>query len=278
MLLIADSGSTKTEWCLVENKSVYKRIFTKGINPFYQTESEILSDLETSLYPEIKGETIDAVYFYGAGCSFPDKRAMVSKAIGGLIRQVTIEVNSDLLAAARSLLGREKGIACIIGTGSNSCYYDGKDIVKNVSPLGFILGDEGSGAVLSKTFVADCLKNQIDAELSDRFMKKYEITPAFLLDNIYKKPFPNRFLASFSPFLSENKSHPDVYRIVYNGFDSFLKRNVLQYETENMKIRFTGSVAHNFDEILTEAAKANGLKVDKIEKSPMDGLIQYHFS
>jgi len=278
MILIADSGSTKTEWCLVENRKVYKSLYTKGINPFYQNENEIKSDLENNLYPELKGETIDAIYFYGAGCSFPDKKAMVSNAIGSLFRHVTIEVYSDLLAAARSLLGHGKGIACILGTGSNSCYYDGREIVKNVSPLGFILGDEGSGAVLSKTFVADSLKNQIDPELSERFMKKYDITPAFLLENIYKKSFPNRFLASFTPFLAENIQHPDVYNIVYSGFVSFFKRNVMQYETENMKIRFTGSVAHSFADVLKKAADDCGLKVDKVEKCPMAGLIDFHFS
>jgi len=276
MLLIADSGSTKTQWCLVNEGEIIKQIFTKGINPFYQSESEIKSEIELTLLPELLGEKIDRICFYGAGCSFPDKKMVVSNALGFHFRDVMIEVYSDLLAAARSLFGVEKGIACILGTGSNSCYYDGVQIVENVSPLGFVLGDEGSGAVLGKTLVADCLKNQLSEELKAKFFVRYNLTPAEILEAVYKKPFPNRFLAQFTPFLSENIANSLIYNIVYNGFLAFLKRNVMQYELEGLKIGVVGSVGYYMKDVLSKAALDSGLTVDYIVQSPMSGLIKYH--
>lgn len=276
MLLIADSGSTKTQWCLVNEGEIKKQIFTKGINPFYQSESEIKSEIELTLLPELLDEKIDRICFYGAGCSFPDKKMVVSNALGFLFRDVMIEVYSDLLAAARSLFGVEKGIACILGTGSNSCYYDGVQIVENVSPLGFVLGDEGSGAVLGKTLVADCLKSQLSDELKVKFLEKYNLTPAEILEAVYKKPFPNRFLAQFTPFLSENIANSSIYNIVYNGFLAFLKRNVMQYELEGLKIGVVGSVGYYMKDVLSKAALDSGLAVDFVVQSPMSGLIKYH--
>lgn len=276
MLLIADSGSTKTQWCLVNEGEIKKQIFTKGINPFYQSESEIKSEIELALLPELLGEKIDRICFYGAGCSFPDKKMVVSNALGFLFRDVMIEVYSDLLAAARSLFGVEKGIACILGTGSNSCYYDGVQIVENVSPLGFVLGDEGSGAVLGKTLVADCLKSQLPDELKVKFLEKYNLTPVEILEAVYKKPFPNRFLAQFTPFLSENIANSSIYNIVYNGFLAFLKRNVMQYELEGLKIGVVGSVGYYMKDVLSKAALDSGLTVDFVVQSPMSGLIKYH--
>ncbi|MCE5332313.1 MAG: ATPase [Bacteroidales bacterium] len=276
MQLIIDSGSTKTEWLVVENSVVVKRIFTKGINPFYQTESEIKSEIEYFLIPELGELSISQIYFYGAGCSFPEKKATVCNALGFYFKHIPIEVQSDLLAAARSLFGAEKGIACILGTGSNSCYYDGSEIVNNVSPLGFILGDEGSGAVLSKTFVSDCLKNQIPADLRIAFMNEYHLTAEGILEDIYKKPFPNRYLAAFTPFLSEHISESSVYDIVYAGFVSFFKRNVMQYDFQTMKTSFIGSVGFYFKDLLLKAAAECGVTVDAVEKSPMPGLIKYH--
>ena len=164
MILIADSGSTKTHWCVVSEAVEFKHIFTKGINPFYQTDMEIIALLDDQLIPKLDKIDIDSIYFYGAGCSYPEKKILVSRALVRFFGNSMIEIQSDLLGAARSLFQHEKGIACILGTGSNSCYYNGKVIEQNVSPLGFILGDEGSGAVLGKLFIADCLKNQLPVE------------------------------------------------------------------------------------------------------------------
>lgn len=276
MLLIADSGSTKTQWCLVKNGEVVKEIFTKGINPFYQSESEIKNEIEFALLPGLLGCKIDRVCFYGAGCSFPEKKMVVSNALGFLFRDVMIEVYSDLLAAARSLFGNEKGIACILGTGSNSCYYDGSQIVDNISPLGFILGDEGSGAVLGKMLVADCLKNQLPEALKVEFLTRYGLTYAEILESVYKRPFPNRFLARFAPFLSENIADSSIYDIVYNGFLAFFRRNVMQYELRDLKIRVVGSVGYYMKDVLFKAALDSGLAVDYVVQSPMSGLIAYH--
>jgi len=276
MNLIADSGSTKTHWCLVENGQIIKQIFTKGINPFYQTENEIKTEIEFFLLPELSVQSVSKIFFYGAGCSFPDKKAMVSNALGSFFKHISIEVQSDLLAAARALFGNNQGIACILGTGSNSCFYDGSKIIENVSPLGFILGDEGSGAVLGKTLVSDYLKNQLSSTLKEKFLNQFDITPAEILENVYKKPFPNRFLAKFTTFLSENIHEEQIYNIVYVGFTSFVKRNVAQYQTDGLKVGFVGSIAFYFKDILYKVALENGLKVDIIDQSPMNGLINFH--
>ena len=278
MILIADSGSTKTDWCVVENGQPIQQISTKGINPFFQSEEEISNEIATSLLPQLKTNALDAVYFYGAGCGFPDKIAMVHRAITKHLQiKREVEVNTDMLAVAHGLCQHEAGIACIMGTGSNSCYYDGKQIVSNVSPLGFILGDEGSGAVLGKLLVGDILKNQMTPELKEKFLKQFGLTPADIIDRVYRKPFPNRFLASFSPFLAQNIDEPCIHALVLGSFKSFLKRNVMQYENfRNSKVHFIGSVAFYYKTILAEAAQEMNIQLGTIIKSPMEGLIKYH--
>jgi N-acetylglucosamine kinase-like BadF-type ATPase len=278
MILIADSGSTKTDWCVVENGVLVQQIFTKGTNPFFQSEEEISNEIATALLPELKTDEFDAVYFYGAGCGFPDKIEIVHRAISKQLKvKGNVEVATDMLAAARGLCGREAGIACIMGTGSNSCYYDGENIVANVSPLGFILGDEGSGACLGKLMVGDLLKNQMTPELKEKFLKQFNLTPADIIDRVYRKPFPNRFLASLSPFLAQNINEPCVHELVLNSFKAFFKRNIMQYENyQNLKVNLIGSVAFYYKEVLAEAAEAMGIQLGTIIQSPMEGLIKYH--
>ena len=278
MILIADSGSTKTDWCVVENGQPIQQISTKGINPFFQSEEEISNEIATSLLPQLKTNALDAVYFYGAGCGFPDKIAMVHRAITKHLQiKREVEVNTDMLAVAHGLCQHEAGIACIMGTGSNSCYYDGKQIVSNVSPLGFILGDEGSGAVLGKLLVGDILKNQMTPELKEKFLKQFSLTPADIIDRVYRKPFTNRFLASLSPFLAQNIDEPCIHALVLGSFKSFLKRNVMQYENfRNSKVHFIGSVAFYYKTILAEAAQEMNIQLGTIIKSPLEGLIKYH--
>ncbi|MCI7071665.1 BadF/BadG/BcrA/BcrD ATPase family protein [Bacteroides pyogenes] len=279
MILIADSGSTKTDWCVAEHGKALQRICTKGTNPFFQTEEEIGDEIATALLPQLQTNELDAVYFYGAGCAFPDKIEMVRRAVGRHFRvKRDIEVCTDMLAAARALCGHEAGIACIMGTGSNSCYYDGRKIANNVSPLGFILGDEGSGAYLGKRLVGDILKNQISRELKDKFLKQFDLTPATIIDNVYRKPFPNRFLASLSPFLAQNIREPAIHRLVLESFKDFLERNVMQYEYQKHKIHFVGSVAYHYKEVLEKAAEEKGICIGTIIQSPMEGLIRYHKS
>lgn len=183
-----------------------------------------------------------------------------------------------MLAAARSLCGHEPGIACILGTGSNSCFYDGQDIINNVSPLGFILGDEGSGAVLGKLLIGDILKNQLSAALKEEFLKQLGLTAPEIIDRVYRQPFPNRFLASLSPFLAQHIEEPAIHALVLGSFKAFLQRNVMQYDYKTYPAHFIGSVAHCYESLLQEASQASGVQIGRIFKSPMEGLIQYHNS
>lgn len=276
MILIADSGSTKTSWALVDQGGMVFEYTTLGINPFFQTCEEIQEDLNKNLYPKIKQINVDEIFFYGAGCATPEKKEIVASVLRMFYPKAITHVESDLLGAARSLCKTTPGIACILGTGSNSCFYNGETIIKNVSPLGYILGDEGSGAVLGKLFVADCLKNQMPARIVDRFYKRFELTPAIILDKVYKQPFPNRFLASLSIFLSENISEQEIQDLIYKGFVDFFNRNVKQYDYENYMVNIVGSIGYHFSEILKEAAEETGVTIGTIEKSPMRGLIEYH--
>lgn len=277
MILIADSGSTKTDWCLSDKGKTICNVQTGGINPFFQTENEIRKEIETSLAPKMQPYNIDSVHFYGAGCAFPEKNIIVENAIrDSLQTDCHVEINSDMLGAARALCGHRPGIACIIGTGSNSCFYNGKTIEKNVSPLGFIIGDEGSGAWLGKILTGDILKNQTSAKLKESFLAFTGMTTGDIIDRIYRKPFPNRFLASLSPFILSNIEEPYIRNIVYSGFESFIKRNVMQYDYMNYKVNFTGSVAYYYREILEEVCHNLGIILGKIDKNPIKGLTEYH--
>lgn len=276
MMLIADSGSTKTDWCVILDNTPIKRIGTKGLNPFFQSEEEIQQELTHSLLPQLPEGTIDSVYFYGAGCT-PEKAPTLRRAIADSLPVVgNIKAYSDMLAAARGLCGREAGITCILGTGSNSCFYDGKEIVNHISPLGFILGDEGSGAVLGKLLVGDILKNQLSPAIKEVFLKQFDLTVPEIIDRVYRQPFPNRFLASLSPFIAQHLEEPGIRQLVLGSFIAFLRRNVMQYDYTQYPAHFIGSVAHCYKEILQEAAQETGVRIGKILQSPMEGLIQYH--
>lgn len=275
-MLIADSGSTKTDWCVILDNTPIKRIGTKGLNPFFQSEEEIQQELTHSLLPQLPEGTIDSVYFYGAGCT-PEKAPTLRRAIADSLPIVgNIKAYSDMLAAARGLCGREAGITCILGTGSNSCFYDGKEIVNHISPLGFILGDEGSGAVLGKLLVGDILKNQLSPAIKEVFLKQFDLTVPEIIDRVYRQPFPNRFLASLSPFIAQHLEEPGIRQLVLGSFIAFLRRNVMQYDYTQYPAHFIGSVAHCYKEILQEAAQETGIRIGKILQSPMEGLIQYH--
>lgn len=276
MILLADGGSTSVDWRLVDGEKEIFKVSTKGANPFFRTSEDISEELKEVLMPNINGSKIESVHFFGAGCAFPEKNEIVRQAIATHIPNVDIEVDSDLVAAARGLCGREKGIACIIGTGSNSCFYDGEKIVSNVSPLGYVLGDEGSGAVLGRLFVGACLKNQLTPGLKERMLEEMELTPAVILEKVYKQPLANRFLASFSPFINQNLGDETVYNLVYNAFKDFFVKNVMQYDYQNNLVHFTGSVAHAYEIVLRDVAKELGIKIGNITQSPMEGLIKYY--
>lgn len=277
MILIADCGSTKIDWCLIENSKVINQVFTCGMNAVMLTEEEMASRIANELMPELGDHDIHAVYFYGAGCISPEVCGNVASAIRKSIPAPVIEVHTDLLAAARALCGHEAGIACIMGTGSNSCYYDGAEIRDNVSPLGYILGDEGSGAVLGKILVGDILKNQLPKDICEKFLRQYELDRLTIIRRVYKEPQANRFLASVTPFLIQNIENPAIHALVLNSFKSFFVRNVCQYGGyKDLKVNFIGSIAYYYRDVLAEAAATCGCTVGTIIKSPMEGLIRFH--
>ncbi len=276
MWLIADSGSTKTQWCIVNEIETIKIFLTAGINPYYQSAEQIAEEMMNSVKPMIEKHEIQKVFYYGAGCNTNQNKTMISEALSLILPDAAYEVYTDLMAAARALFLDQPGIACILGTGSNSCFYDGVEIRENISPLGFILGDEGSGAVLGRLLVGDCLKNQLPEWLRDKFLDEYELSPAQIMENVYRKPFPNRFLAKFAPFMSEHLDEPIIFNQVYDSFDAFVSRNVMQYNLENLLVGFSGSVAANFKDVLEIVAAERNLNLGPIFADPMPGLIEYH--
>jgi N-acetylglucosamine kinase-like BadF-type ATPase len=270
MTLIADSGSTKTQW-----NADGQDIFTDGINPFFQSEIEISGLLNTQLVPKIDVEKVKKIYFYGAGC-LPEKTEKIKNALAIFFQSADIEIESDLLGAARALLQRGEGIVGILGTGSNSAFYDGKNIKSNVSPLGFILGDEGSGAALGKRLAGDVLKNMLSQAICEQFLDNIKLTKAQILDKIYRQPFPNRFLANLSVFLFENKEILELEALILNEFQSFFDRNISQYPKNIREISFVGSVAYFFAPQLMQVADYNEFRIEKIMQSPMEGLLKFH--
>lgn len=278
MILVADSGSTKTTWCIIhKNVRGTETCHTAGINPFLQTEEEILNTVQKE-YSLAKGP-FDSINFYGAGCANPGKNEKVKRQLEKFFKAPDIFIHSDLMAAARSLCKHEAGIAAILGTGSNSCYYDGSGIKRHVPPLGYVLGDEGSGTVLGRKLLSDVLKKQLPEDLCIKFSDRYRIDGVEILDNVYRKPFPNRYMAKFTPFLSENLDHPAIYQLVKGSFSEFFIRNIRQYpEASVLPVNFTGSIAWYFRDVLGAAAVDSGYRTGIITMAPMEGLIDYHKS
>lgn len=275
MKLIAESGSTRTEWALVEDNHLVQRVFTEGLNPFFQTRREISRSVRLGLPESFFKKKLDQVYYYGAGCSSYEKKNILGASLVAQFK-TPIQVESDLLAAARGLFKCEAGIACILGTGSNSCFYDGKIIVKNVKTAGYILGDEGSGAVLGKLFLADLLKGLAPKELANEFHEKFRISVNDVMESVYNLPFPNRFLGTIAYFLGDYMDNEYVYNLLTNNLRSFFNRNVCQYDYINYPIRFVGSLAYAYPDILQEVAQEFGVEIDVIEETPMNGLIEFH--
>jgi len=276
MMLIAFSESSTTNWCLIDNTVLVSQITTSGINPFYQSTGEIQELIVTSSLLKSVKAPVEQIYFYGAGCSFPEKKATVEDALRYFYPNAEIEIESDLVGAARGLFQHEKGIACILGTGSNTCYYDGTQIVKNIPPLGFMLDDQGSGGVLGKLFIADCMKGLLPQWLCEKFFDEYNLTPEQIMETVYMKPFPSRFLASFTPFIAEHIDEPVIFNLVFDSFDAFFVRNVLQYDLHDMGVGFVGSVAYHFKDILEIVAFERNIIISQILESPVDGLMKYH--
>ena len=278
MILIADCGSTKIDWCLLNGKKKVAQIFTTGMNALLMTEEEMAECIMTELMPSLQGYEVTEIYYYGAGIISDEIKNQVINALKRNMPNVTkVEVDTDLLAAARALCQHEPGIACILGTGSNSCYYDGVKVVDNVSPLGYILGDEGSGAVLGKLLVGDVLKKQLPQHLCDKFLKEYNLDRNTIIDRVYRKPAANRFLAQFAPFLEHNINEPSIHALVLRSFTDFFVRNVASYPNyKELPCNFVGSIALLQKDVLIEAASKLGITIGNIIQAPMEGLIKYH--
>lgn len=280
MLLIADSGSTKTDWRLVnEEGATVRTIQSKGLNPYFLSEAEIASTIEEEVLPQLA--QVDKVWFYGAGCGLPAKVQQVQAAIASVIPcPLPPEVNGDMLGAARSLFQHQPGIACILGTGANSCVYEQGQIIDNVPSLGYILADWGSGTVLCKDLIALILQEKIDEGIRSDFYRNYQLDRREILDNIYNKPMANTFLASFTPFLLKHAEHPACRTIILDNFRKFFDYYVLRYEQyhQGVKVSFVGSIAYHFREYMEIVAAELHIQIGDIVKNPMEGLVKYHSS
>ncbi len=277
MILIADSGSTKTDWSLLTHENEIRSFQTIGMNPYFIDSAGIENELEKNLSPYVNAQLIGKVFFYGSGCSSLQKKNVLREPLEQFFRQATVEVEHDLLAAARALFGKHSGIACILGTGSNSCLYDGTDIVENVPSVGYFFGDEGGGVYIGKMLITAYLRNELPNDLKQLFEIKYPYRFDYILDAIYKQPFPNRFLASFSMFLAENISHPFIHQLIYDAFDRYFHYQISQYSNFSAHpLSCTGSVGYHYKEILLKVAEKWEVKVSEICKTPMQGLINYH--
>lgn len=275
MKIIADSSSTRTEWALVDGDTIVEHAFTQGLNPYFQSRRDISHSIRLEIPDAFFKRRWSHIYFYGAGCANLDKRKIMEASLIAQFK-TPATVESDLLGAARGLLVRERGIACILGTGSNSCLYDGSQIVKSVRSAGFILGDEGSGAQLGKMFVSDCLKNIAPVELKEEFYARFGINPDAIMNVVYTQPFPNRSLSTYSFFLAKHLDNDYVVDLITRNIRAFFDRNIVQYDYQNEPIAFVGLVAYTYADILKGIAAEFGVEINKIVRNSMPGLLDYH--
>ena len=282
LTLIADSGSTKTDWALTgidpspRRVSAATRFHTQGINPFHQSDNEIRQILHQELLPYLSIENVSHVYFYGSGVR-PEKKAPMAQLLREMFSCAeVVEAHSDLLGAARALCGHNYGIASILGTGANSCLYDGENILQHTPALGYILGDEGSGAVLGKRFLHDLYCGILSEDLKDEFEKNTKLTLPEIINRVYRQPLANRFLASLTEFVHDHLSDPAVEDLVRQSFIDFIRIYIAPYEHQNLPLSFVGSIAHYFTDQLSEAVKSEGYTLGTILRNPIEGLVEYH--
>jgi glucosamine kinase len=277
MILIADSGASKSDWVLVDKNGERMGFQLIGLNPFYLTPEETRNILSKELTPFIEAKSIEKLFFYGAGCSSPYKCMMLEEAFLTLFKNSEIIIHSDLLGSARALFGNKPGIACILGTGSNSCYYDGVQIMQKAVSLGYFFGDEGSGAHMGKQFIKDFLMGTLPDELNEAFKKNYNYTRDNILDAVYNLPFPNRFLASFCEFFTDHLSSRYIFTLITNSFREFFLNYVEIYPMHKaLPVSFTGSIAYYFEPLLKQVAMEHGISIEKIIQSPIKLLAEYH--
>lgn len=278
MIIIADGGSTKTNWCLLDdsNKKIYFN--TEGYNPYFVDSSYIESSLRKGLPQDLPYEKITEVNYYGAGVHNAEKAEIVKDAILKVFPKANVEVGHDLLAAARALLGTQAGFAAILGTGTNSCIYDGKEITHNIDSAAYILGDEGSGSYIGKKLLTDFIRDLMPKDVAEVFYNTYKLTPDEIMDNVYTKPLANRFCASFSKFVYDNNVNMAyTHKIVDDSFHAFFENLVSKYPNyQDYTFNCIGSVGYNFRNVLEAKAEEYGMKVGKIIRSPIDDLVKFH--
>lgn len=277
-VLIADSGSTKTDWSLIEGPTVILQLQTKGFNPYFQTRDEISLEMRLNLKPHIEQylSSISEVHFYGAGCSTAENCKLMTEAISMTLYIKNIHVSHDLLAAARALCKRERGIAAILGTGSNSCLYDGKDIIENVPSTGYLWSDYGGGSQIGKFFIREYFEDNLPANLREAF-EKAGYSREVILQNVYKLSLPSRYLATVSLFVCKHLDHPKVAEVLESCFDSFFVQQISKYtEAKKYRINTIGSIGYYYRDFIARVAAKHGFKMGKVVKSPMEGLIEFH--
>jgi glucosamine kinase len=276
MVLIADSGSTKTDWVLLKGNEIthYKTI---GYNPYFISTQSIYNSLSADLVCHFDPATVKCVYFYGAGCSNPENVAIVEKALLKCFVNSKLHIGHDMLAAARALLGNKAGFAAIIGTGSNTCIYNGKQIEKNIDSLGYLLGDEGSGSNIGKKIVRDYLRNYLPLELQNKFYGMYRMSQADIFNTLYNQPLPNRFLAGFCKFADDNKDNGHIKAIVKESFNEFFRNLVSRYPNyKQYEFNCIGSVGFIFSDILKEVTSGYNMGIGRIIHNPIENLVEYH--
>lgn len=278
MILIADSGGSKTDWRLLKSDGSILQHRGQGFNPYYQTSEEMRLAMQEEFLVAISGQ-VDHLYFYGAGCSSSDRVEEVRQALETIFPKAEIYVDHDLAAAAHATCGHEKGIACILGTGSNSCDYDGKAIIDSRPAPGFILGDEGGGAFVGRKLLRDFIYTEMPSDIREAFQERFQLTQESIQEHVYRKPFPSRYLASFCRFITEHTDHPYCYHLFYDSFLEFFEKHVCRYEDFQKKpVSFVGSIAYYNGSILRKAGMDRGLTIRLIIESPIAGLTLYHQS
>lgn len=277
MILIADGGATKTDWRLIHEGIEYKQVQTSGFNPYLVGSDIIEAILWKELQPYIDNQKVNSIFYYGAGCSTAVKNLIVEDAFEKIFPNARINISHDLLAAAHALCGNQEGIAAILGTGSNTCLYDGKNIVNNIFSLGYFFGDEGSGAYLGKQLLTAYLHNQLPDDLTKSLEEFYPKSKESILDAIYSKPAPSAFLANFSLFIGNNREHPFILSLLQNAFREFYIHQITCYDKcKTVPVHFVGSVAFAYQGIITEVGKEFGITTGKFIKAPIEGLVEYH--
>ena len=277
MKLIIESGSTKSDWVLVQNGKESDRYKTMGYNPFFHNETIIFNSINQNREIKEISKDVKEVFFYGAGCSSPELNSVVGKALRKVFPNAIVSVDHDLLACALATYEGEPAISCILGTGSNSCLFDGENLTEAVPALGYILGDEGSGSYYGKKLLSDFLYGKLPEDIQRDFQNEFKLTKADIFDNTYMKPHANVFLASFMPFISNYTEHNYVDVMLKNGMKHFMQNHVCCYKDyQKIKVHFIGSMSYIFKKQLEYAAKELGIEVGLIIKQPVDRLVQYH--